>query len=66
MQAIDELRHAQTQIHTISHYNKHFNGLHDPFYQFDRVWYLSVPKSLIRFKTPGLNGVKAQGCNDEF
>ena len=45
MQAIDELRHAQTQIHTISHYNKHFNGFHDPFHQFDRVWYLSVPKS---------------------
>ena len=47
MQAIDELRHAQTQIHTISHYNKHFNGLHDPFHQFDRVWYLSVPKSFV-------------------
>jgi phenol hydroxylase P3 protein len=45
MQAIDELRHAQTQIHTISHYNKHFTGLHDPFHQSDRVWYLSVPKS---------------------
>jgi phenol hydroxylase P3 protein len=45
MQAIDELRHAQTQIHTISHYNKHFTGLHNPFHQSDRVWYLSVPKS---------------------
>ncbi len=45
MQSLDELRHAQTQIHTISHYNKHFNGMHDPFYMFDRVWYLSVPKS---------------------
>lgn len=45
MQSIDELRHAQTQIHTISHYNKHFHGMHDPFHMFDRVWYLSVPKS---------------------
>ena len=45
MQSIDELRHAQTQLHTISQYNKYFNGLHDPFHMFDRVWYLSVPKS---------------------
>ena len=45
MQAIDELRHAQTQAHTISHYNKFFNGLHDYTHMYDRVWYLSVPKS---------------------
>ena len=45
MQSIDELRHAQTQMHTISQYNKYFNGLHDPFHMFDRAWYLSVPKS---------------------
>jgi phenol hydroxylase P3 protein len=45
MQAVDELRHAQTQVHTLSHYNKHFNGLHDPWHMHDRVWYLSVPKS---------------------
>ncbi len=45
MQSIDELRHSQTQIHTLSHYNKHFTGLHDPFHMHDRVWYLSVPKS---------------------
>jgi phenol hydroxylase P3 protein len=45
MQSIDELRHAQTQIHTISNYNKHFTGMHDPFHMHDRVWYLSVPKS---------------------
>lgn len=45
LQSIDELRHAQTQIHTLSHYNKHFSGLHDPFHMWDRVWYLSVPKS---------------------
>ena len=45
MQAIDELRHAQTQVHTISHYNKFFNGFHDFKHMHDRVWYLSVPKS---------------------
>ena len=45
MQSVDELRHAQTQIHTLSHYNKHFNGMHDPWHMHDRVWYLSVPKS---------------------
>jgi len=45
MQAIDELRHAQTQAHTISHYNKFFNGFHDYTHMHDRVWYLSVPKS---------------------
>ncbi len=45
MQSLDELRHAQTQIHTISHYNKHFNGMHNFPHWHDRVWYLSVPKS---------------------
>jgi phenol hydroxylase P3 protein len=45
MQSIDELRHSQTQMHTISHFNKYFNGLHDSQHMFDRVWYLSVPKS---------------------
>jgi phenol/toluene 2-monooxygenase (NADH) P3/A3 len=45
MQSIDELRHVQTQVHSISHYNKHFSGLHDHAHMNDRVWYLSVPKS---------------------
>jgi len=45
MQAIDELRHAQTQIHAMSHYNKYFDGLHSGPHMYDRVWYLSVPKS---------------------
>lgn len=45
MQSIDELRHSQTQIHAISHYNKYFNGLHSRRQMHDRVWYLSVPKS---------------------
>ncbi|RXK13400.1 phenol 2-monooxygenase [Halarcobacter mediterraneus] len=45
MQAIDELRHFQTQVHTMSHYNKYFDGFHDYAKAHDRVWYLSVPKS---------------------
>jgi phenol hydroxylase P3 protein len=45
MQAIDELRHYQTQVHTISHYNKYFDGMSEFTTMHDRVWYLSVPKS---------------------
>ena len=45
MQSIDELRHVQTQIHSISQYNKYFSGLHDHRHMNDRLWYLSVPKS---------------------
>ncbi|WP_321393620.1 aromatic/alkene/methane monooxygenase hydroxylase/oxygenase subunit alpha [Emcibacter sp.] len=45
MQAIDELRHVQTQVHAMSHYNKFFDGLHSGPQMHDRVWYLSVPKS---------------------
>ncbi|MFC7050131.1 aromatic/alkene/methane monooxygenase hydroxylase/oxygenase subunit alpha [Emcibacter nanhaiensis] len=45
MQAIDELRHAQTQVHAMSHYNKYFDGMHSGPQMLDRVWYLSVPKS---------------------
>lgn len=44
-QSIDELRHTQTEIHTLSNYNKYYGGLHNFPQQFDRVWYLSVPKS---------------------
>ena len=45
MQAIDELRHFQTETHAISHYNKYFNGMHSANHWFDNMWYLSVPKS---------------------
>jgi phenol hydroxylase P3 protein len=45
MQSLDELRHAQTQIHTISTWNRFYNGMHDFRHMHDRVWYLSVPKS---------------------
>ncbi len=45
MQSLDEIRHAQTQIHSLSNYNKHYNGFQNWRHQHDRVWYLSVPKS---------------------
>jgi phenol/toluene 2-monooxygenase (NADH) P3/A3 len=45
MQAIDELRHAQTQTHALSHYNKYFTGMDKFPHQYDRTWYLSIPKS---------------------
>lgn len=44
-QSIDEMRHAQTEIHTLSNYNKYYSGFHNFARQHDRVWYLSVPKS---------------------
>ncbi|MCC4114994.1 aromatic/alkene/methane monooxygenase hydroxylase/oxygenase subunit alpha [Aromatoleum toluclasticum] len=45
MQSIDEIRHAQTQIHSLSNYNKYYNGFHDFRHMLERVWYLSVPRS---------------------
>ncbi len=45
MQSLDEIRHAQTQVHSISNYNKYYNGMHDFHHAHDRVWFLSVPKS---------------------
>ncbi len=44
-QSLDELRHAQTEIHTLSTYNKYYGGMHSWNTMHDRVWYLSVPKS---------------------
>lgn len=44
-QSIDELRHAQTEIHAISMYNKYYDGFHAFPKISDRLWYLSVPKS---------------------
>ncbi|EIK53318.1 YHS domain-containing protein [Stutzerimonas stutzeri] len=45
MQAIDEIRHAQTQIHALSNYNKFYNGFHAFAEQRDRIWYTSVARS---------------------
>jgi phenol hydroxylase P3 protein len=45
MQSVDELRHYQTETHSMSHYNRHFHGMHQPGRWYDNMWYLSVPKS---------------------
>ncbi len=44
-QSVDEMRHAQTEIHTLSNYNKYYGGFHNWSQQHDRVWLYSVPKS---------------------
>ncbi len=45
MQSLDEIRHAQTQIHSLSNYNRYYHGFHDWRHMNDHMWYLSVPKS---------------------
>ena len=45
MQAIDEIRHAQTQVHAMSNYNRYYNGFHAFADARDRIWYTSVPRS---------------------
>lgn len=45
MQAVDEYRHFQTQIHSVSNYNKFYNGLDEFAHQQSRMWYLSDGKS---------------------
>lgn len=45
MQSIDEIRHAQTQIHAMSNYNKFYNGFHAFADARDRMWYCTVPRS---------------------
>ncbi|MCL2656281.1 MAG: aromatic/alkene/methane monooxygenase hydroxylase/oxygenase subunit alpha [Betaproteobacteria bacterium] len=45
MQSLDEIRHAQTQIHSLSNYNKFYNGFHEFTHMFERVWFLSVSRS---------------------
>jgi len=45
MQALDEMRHAQTQIHALSNYNKFYNGFHAFADQRDRIWYNTVSRS---------------------
>jgi phenol/toluene 2-monooxygenase (NADH) P3/A3 len=47
MQSIDELRHFQNQSHTLSLFNRYFNGMHSSRQWFDHAWYLAAPKSFI-------------------
>lgn len=48
MQSIDELRHAQTQIHSMSNYNRFYNGMDDWHHKSDHMWYYQVPKSFFQ------------------
>lgn len=45
MQSLDEVRHAQTQVHSMSNYNRYYNGFHSFPEMLQKVWYLSVPRS---------------------
>ena len=45
MQAVDEYRHFQTQIHSLSNYNKYYHGMDEFAHQQSRMWYLSDGKS---------------------
>jgi phenol hydroxylase P3 protein len=45
MQSLDEIRHAQTQIHALSNYNRFYNGFHGFAEMRDRMWYNTVPRS---------------------
>jgi phenol hydroxylase P3 protein len=45
MQSLDEIRHAQTQIHALSNYNRYYDGFHAFADARDRIWYTSVPRS---------------------
>ena len=44
-QSIDEMRHTQTEIHTLSNYNKFYSGMDEFAHQQSRMWYLSDGKS---------------------
>ena len=45
MQSLDEIRHAQTQVHALANYNKYYDGFHAFADSRDRIWYTSLPRS---------------------
>jgi len=45
MQSLDEVRHVQTQVHSMSNYNRYYNGFHSFPEMIQKVWYMSVPRS---------------------
>ena len=45
MQATEQLRHSQLNIHAASVYNKYFNGLHETPRWYEQAWYLAPVKS---------------------
>ncbi len=45
LQASEELRHSQLEVHAASVYNKYFNGMHDTPRWHEQAWYLAPAKS---------------------
>ncbi len=45
LQASEELRHSQADVHAASIYNKYFNGMHDTPRWHEQAWYLAPVKS---------------------
>ncbi|KRB83911.1 phenol 2-monooxygenase [Sphingomonas sp. Root710] len=45
MQSLDEMRHAQTQIHAVSNYNRYYNGMSEFRHYHDHLPYLQAAKS---------------------
>jgi phenol hydroxylase P3 protein len=53
MQSLDEMRHAQTQVHAISNYNKYYSGMENFRHHHDYLPYLQVPKSFFEDAATG-------------
>lgn len=53
MQSLDEMRHAQTQIHAISNYNRYYSGMDNFRHHHDYLPYLQVPRSFFEDAATG-------------
>lgn len=53
MQSLDEMRHAQTQIHAISNYNRYYAGMADFRHHHTYLPYLQVPRSFFEDAATG-------------
>lgn len=53
MQSLDEMRHAQTQIHAISNYNRYYSGMADFRHHHTYLPYLQVPRSFFEDAATG-------------
>src|SRR3546814_20908888 len=66
MQSLDEIRHAQTQIHAASNYNKYYNGFHAFLDGRDRIWYTSVARSFFDDAMPAGPSEFLTSCGFSF
>ncbi|MFM2370373.1 MAG: toluene ortho-monooxygenase subunit [Pseudomonadota bacterium] len=53
MQSLDEMRHAQTQIHAISNYNRYYSGMAEFRHHHTYLPYLQVPRSFFEDAATG-------------